>query len=78
MTVLRRFYQPGADIMRWVYLVVLYLVILPLTVYISFPSRAIFSFTVVLLLGFSAAFAIGLVFRKNTPYPKGNRLHLID
>jgi hypothetical protein len=61
--------------MRWVYLVVLYLVILPVTVY-TFQKGTIFSFTLDLFFGYSVAFAIGLVFRKSAPSPEGNRLPL--
>jgi hypothetical protein len=62
---------------RWVYLGVLYFVILPVTVYIS-QRGSITYFTSVLLCGYSVAFVIGLVFRKSTLYPKGNRLALRD
>jgi hypothetical protein len=63
--------------MRWVYLVVLYFVILPVTVY-TFQRGSIFSFALDLLFGYSVAFAIGLVFRKSTSYPEGNKLPLRD
>jgi ABC-type uncharacterized transport system permease subunit len=49
--------------MGWVYLVVLYFVILPVSVYTS-QRVTIFSFTIFLLCGYTVAFAIGLVFRK--------------
>jgi hypothetical protein len=56
--------------MRWGYLGVLYLIILPITVYTS-QKETVFSFTIDLLLGYSVAFAIGLVFRKSTLCPIG-------
>lgn len=63
--------------MRWVYLVVLYFVILPVTIYFS-QRGTNFSFTLILFCGHSVAFVVGLAFRKSTLYPKGNRLALRD
>jgi hypothetical protein len=63
--------------MRWFYVVFLYLVILPVTVYAS-QKGSIFYFTLVLLCGYSIALAIGLAFHKQSSYSKGNRLILRD
>ena len=62
---------------RWFYVVVLYLVILPVTFYAS-QKGSTFYFTLVLLCGYSIALAIGMAFPKRPSYPKGSRLILRD
>ena len=61
--------------MKWIFFILLYFIIFPVTIYVSQKGTLLF-FTLVLLGGYSAAFALGRAFQKGTLYSKGDRLLL--
>ena len=49
--------------MRWFFFIALYFIVIPLTVYLSEGADPYY-FAVILLIGYSIAFAVGMGFRK--------------